>query len=494
MDTNAWLILATAWWLLFWTAIGLCIGSFLNAVIYRLPRNRSLRSPLWSFCPHCKGPIHWFDNLPILSFVLLRGRCRSCGAFIPTRYVVVEAAMALIVLMLLDAMFIGRVRAGLSLSQFGITDRLWYDWPILTAHIILFACLLAMSAIDLEHYWVDIRFTNFATLVGFACHTIWTPKHSLQWIRPMDSTAVVSLFALAGLAAVWIWQVCRPAADPETSDDPESVSPDPFISTAAESRQSEGKTFLPRSRAAGWVVAFLLLATFIALLLDESGTADLRHTGRALLPLLVFCCLIVVESTIPRPSDALIADAIEEERPYARRMVLSELATMIPVILAGAIGWWLMAGSGELPDRIAGALHSGSDGSWRPLLGFATAASGFLIGGALGWTIRIGFTLLFGKEALGTGDIHLMAAAGCVAGWPIVVLGFFLTCFLAMLGWLLTLPFKRTRALPLGPWLSVSFLFLVIFYDQVVEWSLIERTVMLVRMFILGHADAGVTG
>ena len=194
--------LVTLWWLTFWTVLGLCLGSFLNAVIYRIPRRRSLRVPLWSACPHCRRRIEWYDNIPILSFILLGGRCRHCAVPISTRYLVIESAMALIVLMLLDAFLVGHVRRGLSVSDFGLTDRLASDWPILVAHVVLFACLLAMSAIDLEHYWVDIRFTNLVTIVGFTMHALWTPKHSLDWIRPFDATAVMSLFAVGGLGLV----------------------------------------------------------------------------------------------------------------------------------------------------------------------------------------------------------------------------------------------------------------------------------------------------
>lgn len=478
-------VLATLWWILFFAAVGLCVGSFLNAVIYRLPRSRSLLDPRWSFCPACKHRIQWYDNLPILSFILLRGRCRHCVVPISTRYVVIEATMALIVLMLLDAFMVGHVRDGLSRSIFGMTDRLSDDWPILTAHIILFACLLPMSAIDLEHYWVDIRFTNLATIVGFVCHTLWTPRHSAQWVRPSDTTAIVSLFAMAGLGIVWVWVICRPHTQ---EDEPESEESDPsmFPASKASTVRRPPPSLASPSRAFGWIAVLLLLLTAAALMLNEATHFELRHTGRGLVPLVFFFLLIVWESTVHRPADRQISDAIEEERHDARRMVLRELTVFLPALVAGVVGYLLMTQTDVLSEKLSQAIHPSTRiwgwsllRNWQPVYGFSTAASGYIIAGALGWSVRIFFTLVFGREAFGSGDIHLMAAAGCVAGWPVVVLAFFLTCFLAMVGWVAALPFKRSRVLPLGPWLSLSFLVVVIFYKPIVASPVVERFVTL---------------
>jgi len=486
--------LAALWWIFFFTAVGLCLGSFLNAVIYRLPRLNSLRHPRWSFCPSCKHAIHWYDNLPMLSFVLLGGRCRHCGVPISTRYLVIEASMALIVLMLLDAFFIGHVRDGLSDSVFGLTDRLSDDWPIFAAHIVLFGCLLPMSAIDLEHYWIDIRFTNLATIVGFVGHTLWTPRHSMDWTRPSDTTSVVSICALIGLGIVWVWMICRPRAH---EDEPaiEEVEETPFPGGGVRASRRPPPSLASPSRAFGWIAGPLLVLMVAALVLDEAFGIDLRQMGRGLLPLAFFFVLIVWESTVRRPADQQIVEAIHEERHGARRMVLGEFMVLLPALAAGVIGYLLMTGNGELPDRLSQALHGTTRvwswspfRNWQPMYGFATAAGGYIIAGALGWGVRILFTLLFGKEAFGSGDIHLMAAAGCVAGWPVVVLGFFLTCALALIGWLAALPFKRSRALPLGPWLSLSFLTVVLFYKPIATSPIVDRAVATIEFLITGHA------
>src|SRR5437763_10996528 len=70
-------------------AFGLLIGSFLNVCIYRLPRDLSVVRPR-SYCPACEHPIAWYDNVPVLSYAILRGRCRHCQGAIPARYPVVE--------------------------------------------------------------------------------------------------------------------------------------------------------------------------------------------------------------------------------------------------------------------------------------------------------------------------------------------------------------------------------------------------------------------
>jgi prepilin signal peptidase PulO-like enzyme (type II secretory pathway) len=84
------------WLTLVWIAVlGSCIGSFLNVVVYRLPRGKSLLHP-GSHCPSCGHPIRWHDNLPVLGWIGLRGRCRDCHANISARYPLIEALVMLL--------------------------------------------------------------------------------------------------------------------------------------------------------------------------------------------------------------------------------------------------------------------------------------------------------------------------------------------------------------------------------------------------------------
>jgi leader peptidase (prepilin peptidase) / N-methyltransferase len=113
----------------FLAALGAIVGSFLNVVIHRLPRGESLVSPA-SRCPECNTPIRPYDNVPVLSWLLLRGRCRHCGARISPRYPAVELVTA--------AAFAAVVAIR------GFDDDLVLELPFV-------ASLIALAGIDLDH-------------------------------------------------------------------------------------------------------------------------------------------------------------------------------------------------------------------------------------------------------------------------------------------------------------------------------------------------------
>src|SRR5512132_1490747 len=115
--------------LAFCVLVGLCIGSFLNVVIARLPSGRNVAYP-GSACPHCGAAIAWYDNLPVLSYLLLRARCRACRAVISWRYPMVEIVCA-------GLFAAAYLRFGLSLQ--------------LAAALVLLAALIAITGIDFDH-------------------------------------------------------------------------------------------------------------------------------------------------------------------------------------------------------------------------------------------------------------------------------------------------------------------------------------------------------
>jgi leader peptidase (prepilin peptidase)/N-methyltransferase len=131
--------------LLVMAALGAVIGSFLNVCVYRLPRGASVVWPS-SACARCARPLSWFENIPLLSFLVLRGRCRTCGHPIAIRYPTVEAITAL---------------------MFALAW--WYFGPglLLASRLVLGCALIVLFEIDREHQILPHAVTLPGILVGF---------------------------------------------------------------------------------------------------------------------------------------------------------------------------------------------------------------------------------------------------------------------------------------------------------------------------------------
>jgi leader peptidase (prepilin peptidase)/N-methyltransferase len=123
---------------------GACVGSFLNVCIHRLPAEESVVAP-GSRCPRCAGPIAWYDNVPLVSWLWLRARCRRCGQPISVRYPLIEAATGAL--------------AVLALWTFGPTPRALVAFAFTAA-------LLLVTAIDLDHLFIPDEVSLPGILVG----------------------------------------------------------------------------------------------------------------------------------------------------------------------------------------------------------------------------------------------------------------------------------------------------------------------------------------
>ena len=139
-------------------APGLVLGSFLNVVAARVPLRRSVVHP-GSACMECSAPIAWYDNVPVVSYFVLRGRCRHCGAAIPLRYPAVELATGLLVAACLLVF---------GLSAYALLAAAWC------------AVLVAISAIDLEHRIVPNRIVLPAAVAVLVARTLLDP--SPEWL------------------------------------------------------------------------------------------------------------------------------------------------------------------------------------------------------------------------------------------------------------------------------------------------------------------------
>jgi len=143
--------------LVFAGLFGLVIGSFLNVVAYRVPAGISLLRE--SRCPECEAPIRWWQNVPVLSWVLLRGRCASCAAPISGRYAIVEALTGVVFVAVTGGAVGGRFVSLRSLNAQGgvsLDDPVWAAvtdpvfWVVLVAFLSFAAVSIALTLIDLD--------------------------------------------------------------------------------------------------------------------------------------------------------------------------------------------------------------------------------------------------------------------------------------------------------------------------------------------------------
>ena len=170
--------------ILVWVGLlGACVGSFTNVVVWRLPRQESVVFP-GSHCPKCGHAIRWHDNLPMLGWLLLRGRCRDCGAGISWRYPAVEA-----------------LSAGLWMSAVlvwpgagGGLPELWLPW----AGLPLIALLLPLVLIDLDHLWLPESLCRWGLVLGVLVSSV----AGVSVLAAHLIAAVLALLLLEGLSAL----------------------------------------------------------------------------------------------------------------------------------------------------------------------------------------------------------------------------------------------------------------------------------------------------
>jgi len=159
-------------------AFGALIGSFLNVCIYRLPIGSSIVWPS-SACPRCSRELSWYENVPIVSFLVLRARCRTCKAPISIRYPLIEA--------LTSAMFV---------------LAWWYygPGPLLAARLVFGCLLIVLFAIDLEHHLLP----NVITLPGIAAGVVFS-----FFVEPGWVASIVGVLAGGGtlylIAVAYYW-------------------------------------------------------------------------------------------------------------------------------------------------------------------------------------------------------------------------------------------------------------------------------------------------
>jgi len=379
--------------MVFLAAVGASAGSFLNVVVYRLPLGRSLFRPR-SVCPTCGRDIPWYLNIPVLSWIMLRGHCRWCHTWISPWYLLVEAGSAGCFAGLYAVYFLSPLR-----PEFAEAGPLAAS-PVLWVHLVLVATLIAATLIDARFFIIPLAIPWFATF----------------WALLIPPVAVRRVEATRELVP---------------------VAEGPLLGIAF-----------------GGV-----LGLGVAILLLRWGLLPLSFSDLA-------------EDPPEAPeTEADLDPALWPEHPHPRLEVLKEC-----LFLAWPIAGMLVAAWGWPPWDEAPAWWAAGVPSLEVLAG---ACWGYLVGGGLIWLTRIGGTLLFGKEAMGLGDVHLLAAIGAVFGAADALAIYLLAPVLGLVFVFFMLLVSRFRRrpvgmMPYGPCLAVAAL-----VWMVMRQPLIERFVML---------------
>jgi leader peptidase (prepilin peptidase) / N-methyltransferase len=452
----------------FFTLVGACVGSFLNVVIWRLPHrgrevvylNKTGKMTLsWppSHCPMCDAPIAWYQNIPVLSYIVLRGKCARCRAAIPIRYPLVELATMTLWSGLFLAYFVGHWQDLPPKWVHGTgVSALETDWPVYAWHCLFCSALLAAAAIDADLFIIPLAIIWLIGILGIAGSLFigvplaradfalvpWLAKEGWVLAKPiLGATAGLALANVLLLMKVvprsypWELEMTDAAEKEEKREQKEEALPPP-----------PKLTKFGASVTAAAIIVAVIAGLWLAGLFTAASVVGL--TG---------AILIFLIGVLPRDAGQVDeTDEVVEEisEGNVRGEILKEVL-FVAIPLAGAALFHFLPF--ELPQvpwlsRLLGSLL------------------GLLAGGGVVWLIRIGGTLAFNKQAMGLGDVHLMAAAGTVLGGPLVLFAFIFSCVPALLWGLWLKAQRKPNVLPLGPWLAVASMMALLIGYPAIEW------------------------
>lgn len=470
--------------ILFVFCFGACIGSLMNVLVYRLPLGKGVVTEP-SHCPKCNTRLTWRENIPIFGWLFLGGKCRFCKNKISPEYPIVEFAVAMMfVLLWLMLYWIpgGSTLWGLPIDRLtpewarsGGSD--WtYTWPIFAVVALLFSGLLASTIIDARTFTIPLQIPWAVTLIGIVVHTAWAAV-----VGARHST-------LPTTAPGAVWSFSTPLAWPFPSSmlgvpaDVDTSGVWWWIGVAIGGFAGIGFSCLMLKW--GWIRRSMddyeqweqeELARQAAVAADPAAKQDPNR--------------VPIDPETGLPADPTQLWTLY---PRARREMIKEIAFLAPpVVFAIVLGMVLFKlNYRELPPLSPEQISAASEQAigtfrWSTLLHapplwlvvLASSLLGYLIVGGVLWFIRIAGTLGFGKEAMGMGDVHLMAAVGACLGWIDGTLAFFLSAPVALIGWVVGWVVAKMggsskgTTLPFGPWLSIATV-LVFVLKPAIEWGL----------------------
>lgn len=477
-------------------AIGACVGSLTNVLVYRMPLGISVVTPP-SRCPSCQTQLTWRENIPVLGWVLLGGKCRFCKVKISAEYPIVEAFVGCLFTFVYWLWFLLPPEWSLwgvsvhSLRPEWTNEGLAAMWPTLVVVLTLFSALTAMTIVDAKTSMIPLPLAWAPTIAAIVIHPIhaaWLASRAVRlhhvapgWTWTMATPGTTGWLlvgaALGGTLGVIASNVLLAAgiirrswADYEQWER-EHLGPAAGSGASTETRAEAGSGEAGADSAAG-----IDGGSPGAGASPEGGTAPAQAIetpapGDASLPLSELTGSLPVAPDVPGPSLQPSPSDVWLEYPYARREVMKEAVFLAPVVgfaLAGAGLAAKLAGPWSYDIYGAMAIPAHAVPLWLDVLSGVLA--GYLIGAAVVWVVRILGTLAFGKEAMGMGDVHLLAAVGAAVGWVDATLAFFGAAFVGLAYAVATAIFRKgfRKAMPYGPHIAVAAV-LVIMLKPAVE-------------------------
>lgn len=421
---------------LFVAALGACIGSLTNVLVYRLPRGLNVVTPP-SACPACGTQLTFGENIPVLGWLLLRGRCRFCRAKISAEYPLVEAFVSALFVLFFVLYYLVPTGTNVLGFDLGSIKPRWMGspanqtWPSFAVLLTLLSSLVAMTLVDAKTSTIPLILT-------------WVPALVAVLVHPVHAFIVQRAGGLSVTTPGEVWTL---------------VTPGP---------RGWGWIGASIGGVVGLGISNLLLATGLI----RRSFADYDAWEKQALAELAAAGQESDGGHPHNPGEMWVA------YPHARREMVKELVFLAPCLGLAMTGWWLArawAGPWKF-DAISGELMPAHLAPlWLVALG--GVLMGYLIGGGVVWAVRIFGSLGFGKESMGLGDVHMMAAVGACVGWINSVLGFFGAAFVG-LAWVLLgkmLGGRLKRVMPYGPFLAVSTV-LVLLCKPLIEMGLRKLT------------------
>ncbi len=201
--------------------IGLILGSFFNVLIYRVPEGKSIVLP-GSYCPNCKRPIRMIENIPVLSYIFLGGKCAGCKGKISLQYPIVECITAVAAMTLWHTL----------INPFTLQAHAWWEYVHLALQFVTLLILIPVSVIDYYHYIIPDSITLSGLIIGIAVSFIPGGITPLQMgigilagggvlvfiglfgeyiLRKPDAMGGGDIKLMAFIGAVWGWKIAIPA-------------------------------------------------------------------------------------------------------------------------------------------------------------------------------------------------------------------------------------------------------------------------------------------